>query len=162
MRPSANAYCRTSYSAAPTSPSTRPRGRPHCKRVKKCPAADRVPYYVSKTWTKARKASSASNCCRTGRKSSQRSCQYADGTHDVNPSDETLASRIGLTVEAEGSAYDLVIVVAGRRGWRPPSCRPEKALTPSLSTPVLWGAPALATRSITIRGSLKEFREPAG
>jgi thioredoxin reductase (NADPH) len=41
---------------------------------------------------------------------------YADGTHDVNPSDETLASRIGLTLEAERSAYDLVIVGGGPAG----------------------------------------------
>jgi thioredoxin reductase (NADPH) len=41
---------------------------------------------------------------------------YADGTHDVNPSDETLASRIGLTVEAERSVYDLVIVGGGPAG----------------------------------------------
>jgi thioredoxin reductase (NADPH) len=41
---------------------------------------------------------------------------YADGSHDVNPSDETLASRIGLTVEAERSAYDLVIIGGGPAG----------------------------------------------
>jgi thioredoxin reductase (NADPH) len=41
---------------------------------------------------------------------------YADGTHDVNPSDETLAGRIGLTLEAARSAYDLVIVGGGPAG----------------------------------------------
>jgi thioredoxin reductase (NADPH) len=41
---------------------------------------------------------------------------YADGTHDVNPSDETLARRIGLTLEADRSTYDLVIVGGGPAG----------------------------------------------
>jgi len=41
---------------------------------------------------------------------------FGDGTHEVNPSDETLAGRIGLTVEADRSAYDLVIVGGGPAG----------------------------------------------
>src|SRR5262249_58306511 len=41
---------------------------------------------------------------------------YPDGTHEVNPSDEALAVRIGLTLEAERSAYDLVIVGGGPTG----------------------------------------------
>jgi thioredoxin reductase (NADPH) len=41
---------------------------------------------------------------------------YTDGTHDVNPSDEALASRIGLTLEADRSTYDLVIVGGGPAG----------------------------------------------
>ena len=41
---------------------------------------------------------------------------YADGTHEVNPSDEALARRIGLTLEADRSAYDLVIVGGGPAG----------------------------------------------
>ncbi len=41
---------------------------------------------------------------------------YQDGTHEVNPSDEALARRIGLTLEADRSAYDLVIVGGGPAG----------------------------------------------
>jgi thioredoxin reductase (NADPH) len=41
---------------------------------------------------------------------------YRDGTHEVNPSDEALADRLGLTVEAERDAYDLVIVGGGPAG----------------------------------------------
>jgi thioredoxin reductase (NADPH) len=41
---------------------------------------------------------------------------YSDGNHDVNPSDEVLAKRFGLTLEAERSAYDLVIVGGGPAG----------------------------------------------
>jgi thioredoxin reductase (NADPH) len=41
---------------------------------------------------------------------------YGDGTHDVNPSDEVLARRIGLTIVAVRSAYDLVIVGGGPAG----------------------------------------------
>src|ERR1700722_11456659 len=41
---------------------------------------------------------------------------YGDGTHEVNPSDEALATRIGLTLEADRSAYDLVIVGGGPAG----------------------------------------------
>ncbi len=41
---------------------------------------------------------------------------YDDGTHEVNPSDEALARRIGLTLEAERTAYDLVIVGGGPAG----------------------------------------------
>jgi thioredoxin reductase (NADPH) len=41
---------------------------------------------------------------------------YADGSNEVNPSDEELARRIGLTVEAERRAYDLVIVGGGPAG----------------------------------------------
>jgi thioredoxin reductase (NADPH) len=41
---------------------------------------------------------------------------YADGSHDVNPTDETLAGRLGLTLEADRSSYDLVIVGGGPAG----------------------------------------------
>jgi thioredoxin reductase (NADPH) len=41
---------------------------------------------------------------------------YADGTHEVNPNDEALAGRIGLTTAAERAAYDLVIVGGGPAG----------------------------------------------
>jgi thioredoxin reductase (NADPH) len=41
---------------------------------------------------------------------------YADGTHEVNPSDEMLARRIGLSLAADRGAYDLVIVGGGPAG----------------------------------------------
>jgi thioredoxin reductase (NADPH) len=41
---------------------------------------------------------------------------YDDDTFEVNPSDEALAARIGLTLEADRSAYDLVIVGGGPAG----------------------------------------------
>jgi thioredoxin reductase (NADPH) len=41
---------------------------------------------------------------------------YADGGHDVNPSDELLAERIGLKLAAERAAYQLVIVGGGPAG----------------------------------------------
>src|SRR5204863_7393073 len=41
---------------------------------------------------------------------------YPDGTHEVNPSDEALARRIGLTLKAERSAYELVIIGGGPAG----------------------------------------------
>src|SRR3979409_1828667 len=41
---------------------------------------------------------------------------YADGAHEVNPSDEALARRIGFSVEAARAAYDLVIVGGGPAG----------------------------------------------
>jgi len=41
---------------------------------------------------------------------------YPDGTHEVNPSDEALARRVGLTRAAARSAYDLVIVGGGPAG----------------------------------------------
>jgi hypothetical protein len=55
---------------------------------------------------------------------------YPDGTHEVNPGNEALARRIGLTLKAERSAYDLVIVGGGPPGWQPPSTPPGKASTP--------------------------------
>jgi len=41
---------------------------------------------------------------------------YPDGTFDVNPSDELLAGRIGLTLTAARAVYDLVIVGGGPAG----------------------------------------------
>ncbi len=87
---------------------------PHCKRVKKFLAAHRVPYEVIDL------DEDPVNVERL--KELQEGAQiiptvvYPDGTHDVNPSDGTLASRLGLTVEAERSAYDLVIVGGGPAG----------------------------------------------
>jgi thioredoxin reductase (NADPH) len=41
---------------------------------------------------------------------------YSDNNHDVNPSDETLARRLGLNLQAGRAAYDLVIVGGGPAG----------------------------------------------
>ena len=87
---------------------------PHCKRVKKFLAAHRVPYDVvdldedPESIERLKLLQNGAQIIPT--------VVYADGTHDVNPSDETLASRIGLTVEAERSVYDLVIVGGGPAG----------------------------------------------
>ena len=87
---------------------------PHCKRVKKFLAAHRVPYDVvdldenPETIERLKALQNGAQIIPT--------VVYADGSHDVNPSDETLASRIGLTVEAERSAYDLVIIGGGPAG----------------------------------------------
>ncbi len=87
---------------------------PHCKRVKKFLTAHRVPYDV---------VDIDENPASIERlKALQDGGQiiptvvYADGTHDVNPNDETLARRIGLTVEADRTTYDLVIVGGGPAG----------------------------------------------
>jgi thioredoxin reductase (NADPH) len=41
---------------------------------------------------------------------------YPDGSYDVNPSNEQLAGRLGLTLEAASAVYDLVIVGGGPAG----------------------------------------------
>jgi thioredoxin reductase (NADPH) len=41
---------------------------------------------------------------------------YPDGTHEVNPGDEALARRLGLSLKADRSAYDLVIIGGGPAG----------------------------------------------
>jgi len=87
---------------------------PHCKRVKKFLAAHRVRYD---------NIDIDADPGAIGRlKELQDGGQiiptvvYPDGTHEVNPSDEELARRIGLTLEADRSAYDLVIVGGGPAG----------------------------------------------
>jgi thioredoxin reductase (NADPH) len=87
---------------------------PHCKRVKKFLAAHRVPYDVvdldqdPEGIERLKALQDGGQIIPT--------VVYADGTHDVNPSDETLARRIGLTLGAERTAYDLVIVGGGPAG----------------------------------------------
>ena len=87
---------------------------PHCKRVRKFLAAHRVPYDVidldenPASVERLKELQDGGQIIPT--------VVYADGTYDVNPSDETLAGRIGLTLEAERSAYDLVIVGGGPAG----------------------------------------------
>ncbi len=87
---------------------------PHCKRVKKFLAAHRVPYDVVDLEENPEGIDSLQALQDGGQIIP--TVVYADGTHDVNPSDETLASRIGLTLEAERSVYDLVIVGGGPAG----------------------------------------------
>ncbi len=87
---------------------------PHCKRVKKFLAAHRVRYaYVDidaepEAIERLKELQDGGRIIPT--------VVYRDGTHEVNPSDEALARRIGLTRKAERSAYDLVIVGGGPAG----------------------------------------------
>ena len=87
---------------------------PHCKRVKKFLAAHRVRYAnididaQPEAIERLKELQDGGQIIPT--------VVYPDGTHEVNPSDEALASRIGLTLEADRSAYDLVIVGGGPAG----------------------------------------------
>src|SRR6202011_4363530 len=87
---------------------------PHCKRVKKFLAAHRVPYenvdldQHPDAIDRLKELQGGGQIIPT--------VFYGDGTHEVNPSDEALARRIGLTLEAERAAYDLVIVGGGPAG----------------------------------------------
>jgi thioredoxin reductase (NADPH) len=87
---------------------------PHCKRVKKFLSAHRVRYDIvdidadPAAIERVKELQSGGQIIPT--------VVYPDGTFEVNPSDEALARRIGLTVEADRSAYDLVIVGGGPAG----------------------------------------------
>src|SRR5580658_11335984 len=87
---------------------------PHCKRVKKFLSAHRVRYTNvdidahPEAIEKLKELQDGGQIIPT--------VVYPDGNHEVNPSDEALARRIGLTVEADRSAYDLVIVGGGPAG----------------------------------------------
>src|SRR5580700_9750491 len=87
---------------------------PHCKRVKKFLAAHRVRYTMvdidahPEAIDRLKELQDGGQIIPT--------VVYPDGTHEVNPSDEALARRIGLTVEAHRSAYDLVIIGGGPAG----------------------------------------------
>ena len=87
---------------------------PHCKRVKRFLAAHRVRY----TFVDIDTHPDAIDLLKELQDGGQiiPTVVYADGTHEVNPSDEALARRIGLTLEADRSAYDLVIVGGGPAG----------------------------------------------
>ncbi len=87
---------------------------PHCKRVKKFFAAHRVPYaYVDIDEQPA--AIETLQALQDGGQVIP-TVVFADETSTVNPSDEQLAARIGLTRTAERAAYDLVIVGGGPAG----------------------------------------------
>jgi len=87
---------------------------PHCKRVKKFLAAHKVRYAnvdidaQPEAIERLKELQDGGQIIPT--------VVYPDGTAEVNPSDEALARRIGLTVAAERSAYDLVIVGGGPAG----------------------------------------------
>jgi len=87
---------------------------PHCKRVKRFLAAHRVPYHnvdidaEPEAIERIKQLQGGGQIIPT--------VVYPDGTHEVNPSDEALAARLGLTLTAERSAYDLVIVGGGPAG----------------------------------------------
>jgi thioredoxin reductase (NADPH) len=87
---------------------------PHCKRVKKFLSAHRVRYTSIDVDTEPGAIDRIKELQDGGQIIP--TVVYADGTHEVNPSDEALARRIGLTVEAHRTAYDLVIVGGGPAG----------------------------------------------
>lgn len=87
---------------------------PHCKRVKKFLAAHRVRYAnvdidaQPEAIERVKELQGGGQIIPT--------VVYPDGTFEVNPDDEALARRIGLTVAAERSAYDLVVAGGGPAG----------------------------------------------
>lgn len=87
---------------------------PHCKRVKKFLAAHRVPYENIDVDDNPDAVEVLKGLQGGGQIIP--TVVYGDGTHEVNPTDEALARRIGLTLAAERSAYDLVIVGGGPAG----------------------------------------------
>jgi thioredoxin reductase (NADPH) len=87
---------------------------PHCRRVKKFLAAHRVPYENIDIDERPAAIETLKELQEGGQIIP--TVVYADGTHEVNPSDEALARRIGLKVEAARAAYDVVIVGGGPAG----------------------------------------------
>ena len=87
---------------------------PHCKRVKRFLAAHRVPYENVDIDERPEAIETLKELQDGGQIIP--TVVYADGTHEVNPSDEALARRMGLGLEAERAAYDLVIVGGGPAG----------------------------------------------
>src|SRR5579864_8315916 len=87
---------------------------PHCKRVKKFLSAHKVRYTLVDIDTEPAALDRLKELQNGGQIIP--TVVYADGTHQVNPSNEALARRIGLTVTADRSAYDLVIVGGGPAG----------------------------------------------
>lgn len=87
---------------------------PHCKRVKKFLAAHRVPY-ANVDIDDHPEAIDRLKALQNGGQIIP-TVVYPDGAHDVNPTDEVLAGRVGLSLAAERAAYDLVIVGGGPAG----------------------------------------------
>src|SRR5271165_3673786 len=87
---------------------------PHCKRVKRFLAAHRVRYENIDIDTDPEAIGRLKELQDGGQIIP--TVVYPDGTHEVNPSNEALGRRIGLTLEADRSAYDLVIAGGGPAG----------------------------------------------
>ncbi|HEV3365239.1 MAG TPA: FAD-dependent oxidoreductase [Acidimicrobiia bacterium] len=87
---------------------------PHCKRVKRFLAAHRVPYDNIDIDEQPDAIETLKELQGGGQIIP--TVIYADGTHEVNPNDEALARRIGLSMQAERAAYDLVIIGGGPAG----------------------------------------------
>ena len=87
---------------------------PHCKRVKRFLAAHRVAY--ENVDIDQRPAAIDTLKELQGGGQIIPTVVYGDGSHEVNPSDEALARRLGLSREAARAAYDLVIVGGGPAG----------------------------------------------
>ncbi|HYH49266.1 MAG TPA: FAD-dependent oxidoreductase, partial [Acidimicrobiia bacterium] len=87
---------------------------PHCKRVKRFLAAHRVPYENVDIDEQPEAVETLKELQGGGQIIP--AVVYEDGSHDVNPSDEALAQRIGLTMEAARAAYDVVMVGGGPAG----------------------------------------------
>lgn len=87
---------------------------PHCKRVKRFLAAHRV-HYENIDIDERPEAIGTLKELQGGGQIIP-TVVYTDGDHEVNPSDEALARRIGLRLEADRAAYDLVIVGGGPAG----------------------------------------------
>jgi len=87
---------------------------PHCKRVKNFLSAHRIPYdnididEHPEAIDRLKALQGGGQVIPT--------VVYGDGSHEVNPTDEELARRIGLTVAADRAVYDLVIVGGGPAG----------------------------------------------
>ncbi|HTX27307.1 MAG TPA: FAD-dependent oxidoreductase [Streptosporangiaceae bacterium] len=87
---------------------------PHCKRVKKFLSAHKVRYKLVDIDTEPGAIDKLKELQNGGQIIP--TVVYADGSYEVNPGNEALARRIGLTVTADRSAYDLVIVGGGPAG----------------------------------------------
>src|SRR5215469_3414481 len=87
---------------------------PHCKRVKRFLAAHRVAYANIDVDAEPDAIGRLKELQGGGQIIPM--VVYRDGTHEVNPSDQALAARLGLTIKAARRAYDLVIVGGGPAG----------------------------------------------
>src|SRR5882724_8666132 len=87
---------------------------PHCRRVKKFLAAHRVAYENVDIDQRPEAIETLKELQGGGQIIP--TVVYPDGAHEVNPSDEVLARRIGLTLKPDRAVYDLVIVGGGPAG----------------------------------------------
>ena len=87
---------------------------PHCKRVKKFLAAHRISYDPVDIEDRPDAIEHLKE--RQDGRQIIPMVEFDDGTFEVNPSDDALASRIGLVLEADRAAYDLVIIGGGPAG----------------------------------------------